>query len=422
MPKHDFLSPKGIANRIKSKGLQKLRWYCQMCQKQCRDENGFKCHNMSESHQRQMAVFGLDPESIIESYSEMFLDTWMEHLRTSHKHSRIAATVCYNEILTDRNHIHMNSTKWYTLTEFVKMLGKEGLCKVEDTPKGWFITYIDRDQLEQISKDKKQKRERAEEDEEIRHEKAILEQAERAAKEARVEETVVKDTELKRGVEASEEEKITFGLAAASATQKGKASADILDAFSSKKGSGGQSSGASAPAPKKVGGNLAAMMKEEEHKKEAKNRKEYWICEGIVVKVLSKDLKSAGLYKKKGVDNGVTKGWRGAVALSGVDNGVIRKLADKFTAEIKMQEGGAVVRVDQAELETVIPVRIRLLPRLCMENVGGKVRVVNGGYRGEIAKLVSVDMDHFCANLCISGGGNDGRTISVAYEDFSKLA
>lgn len=38
MGKSDFLTPKAIANRIKSKGLQKLRWYCQMCQKQCRDE------------------------------------------------------------------------------------------------------------------------------------------------------------------------------------------------------------------------------------------------------------------------------------------------------------------------------------------------------------------------------------------------
>jgi hypothetical protein len=27
---------------FQAKGLQKLRWYCQMCQKQCRDENGFK--------------------------------------------------------------------------------------------------------------------------------------------------------------------------------------------------------------------------------------------------------------------------------------------------------------------------------------------------------------------------------------------
>lgn len=35
-----FLTPKAIGNRIKAKGLQKLRWYCQMCQKQCRDEVG----------------------------------------------------------------------------------------------------------------------------------------------------------------------------------------------------------------------------------------------------------------------------------------------------------------------------------------------------------------------------------------------
>ena len=36
--KPGFLTPKAIANRIKSKGLQRLRCYCQMCQKQCRDE------------------------------------------------------------------------------------------------------------------------------------------------------------------------------------------------------------------------------------------------------------------------------------------------------------------------------------------------------------------------------------------------
>ena len=36
-----FLTPKAISNRIKAKGLQKLRWYCQSCQKQCRDEVSF---------------------------------------------------------------------------------------------------------------------------------------------------------------------------------------------------------------------------------------------------------------------------------------------------------------------------------------------------------------------------------------------
>ena len=45
--KGGFLTPKAVANRIKAKGLQKLRWFCQMCQKQCRDENGFKVHATS---------------------------------------------------------------------------------------------------------------------------------------------------------------------------------------------------------------------------------------------------------------------------------------------------------------------------------------------------------------------------------------
>ena len=46
MGKNDFMSPKAIGNRIKAKGLSKLRWYCQLCSKQCRDENGFKCHQV----------------------------------------------------------------------------------------------------------------------------------------------------------------------------------------------------------------------------------------------------------------------------------------------------------------------------------------------------------------------------------------
>jgi hypothetical protein len=36
----------------------------------------------------------------------------------------------------------MNSTRWLTLTEFVKHLGRTGQCKVEETEKGWFITLI----------------------------------------------------------------------------------------------------------------------------------------------------------------------------------------------------------------------------------------------------------------------------------------
>ena len=68
--KHDFLTPKAIANRIKSKGLQRLRWFCQVCQKQCRDENGFKCHTSSESHQRQMLIVAKNPNKFVAGYSQ----------------------------------------------------------------------------------------------------------------------------------------------------------------------------------------------------------------------------------------------------------------------------------------------------------------------------------------------------------------
>ncbi len=50
----------------------------------------------------------------------------------------------YQEYISDRNHLHMNATKWLSLTGFVKWLGKEGKAIVDETEKGWFVTYIDR--------------------------------------------------------------------------------------------------------------------------------------------------------------------------------------------------------------------------------------------------------------------------------------
>ncbi len=37
----------------------------------------------------------------------------------------------------------MNSTRWVTLTEFVKHLGRCGIAKVDETEKGWFLAWID---------------------------------------------------------------------------------------------------------------------------------------------------------------------------------------------------------------------------------------------------------------------------------------
>jgi len=56
------------------------------------------------------------------------------------------------------------------------MLGREGYCKVEDTPKGWFIQLIVNNPFENIKEEKRLKREREEGNEEARKERELLSQ------------------------------------------------------------------------------------------------------------------------------------------------------------------------------------------------------------------------------------------------------
>lgn len=56
---------------------------------------------------------------------------------------RVAANRVYQEYIADKQHLHMNATRWVTLTEFVKHLGRSGIARVDETEKGWFIAWID---------------------------------------------------------------------------------------------------------------------------------------------------------------------------------------------------------------------------------------------------------------------------------------
>ena len=128
---------------MKAKGLQRLRWYCQICQKQCRDENGFKCHTQSESHLRQMLVVGESAGKHIADFSMQFQHDFVQLLSRRFGTKRVKANNVYQEFIQDRNHLHMNATRWVTLTEFVKHLGRTGVARVDETEKGWFIAWID---------------------------------------------------------------------------------------------------------------------------------------------------------------------------------------------------------------------------------------------------------------------------------------
>ena len=98
----------------------------------------------------------------------------------SHRNSRVSANIVYNEYIAHKEHIHMNATRWTTLTEFIKHLGREGICEVDETPKGWFLTYRPEDKEEKMRQAMKAKRKVAEEEEDDRNARLIREQIERA--------------------------------------------------------------------------------------------------------------------------------------------------------------------------------------------------------------------------------------------------
>ena len=143
MPRAEVGSTKFLNNKLKSRGLQRLRWFCQVCERQMRDENGFKCHVQSESHVRQMLLVGEDPRKYIEDYSNQFQRDFLQLLRTSHGEKKININHFYQEYISNKLHIHMNATRWSSLTDFAKYLGREGICRVEETEKGLMVSWID---------------------------------------------------------------------------------------------------------------------------------------------------------------------------------------------------------------------------------------------------------------------------------------
>jgi DNA/RNA-binding protein KIN17 len=98
---------------------------------------------MSESHMRQMKLVGQNADKHIKSFSRQFLNDFINILSHRYGTRRVFANGVYQEYIRDRNHLHMNSTVWHSLTEFCVFLGKEGICKVDETEKGWFIQWID---------------------------------------------------------------------------------------------------------------------------------------------------------------------------------------------------------------------------------------------------------------------------------------
>lgn len=190
----------------------------QVCERQMRDENGFKCHTQSESHVRQMLLIGEDSRKHISDYSNQFQHDFLQLLRTSHGEKKININHFYQEYISNKEHVHMNATRWPSLTEYAKHLGREGLCRVEETDKGLHVSWIDNSPEALRRQDAIRKKERQDKGDEEREQKLIREQIERANIDAEEKAKEDEDDGL-RTLQREEGEKIKLNFAPKSTTE-----------------------------------------------------------------------------------------------------------------------------------------------------------------------------------------------------------
>lgn len=300
----------------------------------------------------------------------------------------------------------MNSTCWFTLTGFVKYLGRTGICKIDNTEKGWYIQYIDREEEER--KEKYAKKQKMDKDDQERIMEMVLKQAEKAKEHMKESETLKKEPEFTELLKTDEEKKIEFQIPKMAPVEKavvgGVSQTNVFEklsvpSFKLKSSKCRQNflsscftkNNSKFLADKPSSSKKLALdeLKESEEKlKEQRNRKDYWLHEGIVVKIITKKLGDT-YYKQKGV---------------------VKRVQDNYTAHVLVFETDDTLKLDQAHLETVIPA------------LGKHVLVVNGAYRGLRAILEKLHEEKFCVRIRIDEGTLKGRVLdNVQYEDICKI-
>lgn len=417
------MTAKAISNKMKAKGLGRLRWYCQMCEKQCRDENGFQNHMSSESHKRMIGVFAEAPRQFIEKFSEQFRTGFLTCVRQRYGTKFVQANAAYQDYIKDRHHLHMNATRWTTLSEFVKELGKAAHCRVEEREDGWWISVIDRRAAER-SREAREMDERLRDDEEYERWRLffLMRSVEKEALVAARAEEDLAGT----GVAPSFDQpiRITSGRAPVAKEADGKDGRNVFAVREQSAAEGDEGTTTTrarkrsrwGPKKKKLSALEEIMLEQQASKQYASSAKRarvdrmeqspggldaareslevpestaMWVLPGVVVKLMNRELEDGKYYKKKGEVLSVI-----------TDDGAMG-------ARVRLLESGLMLELDQDDLETVIP------------RPGGTVLFVRGRYRGKRATLLEIDEANYCVSVRLRDGG--GVVERVEYEHVSRV-
>lgn len=361
-----------------------------MCQKQCRDENGFKMHTSSESHHRQLLLVAENPNKFVDSFSKEFHDAFMDLLSRRYGTKRVKCNVVYQEYISDKNHLHMNSTRWTSLTQYVQWLGRNGFCTVDETEKGWFIQYIDR-RPETIARQNKIKdMDKANMIEAEMEEKRIARMIERGAKEYEKSKKEEVDPELTQTlIRSNTDEKVVFKMPALPDVQPQSETTNVLTEYAEKLANLNK---LEAPKSSSKNGKRKLSALEEiteamKRKKEMDNKMCCWVSEGIVVKIVNEQL---GEHNNKKV--------------------VIAEVRSKHNVVAAFVDTGYSITLDQSDVRTVLPA------------IGKRVLIVKGPYKRETATLESIQESEFCCTIRLDSGPSKGKILNnIDYEYICKI-
>lgn len=415
MGKNDPGGLKSLNKKQKSVGLQQLRFYCQMCQKQCRDANGFKCHIASESHLRQMRVFSENAKGFVDQFSEDFRKGFMSILSHRHSSAKIDANKVYNEYIQDKSHIHMNATIWTSLGEFVKYLGRNSYVTVFETERGWDIQYIDRDPKKLAKQKEALAEKRVQLDDEERRKrqleaqiaeataastlnstgedkKRVIDEFERSNEGQRIGMSFATGKKKKarldlgssafnsgssKRIDANHNNDDKEGSLHANANEKEPAAATVI---SNPNISVTNSSSASASQHTRLS-NVEQLMLEEEKRVQAqlasedkRERLENWLFTNIKVVVKNKELSDGKYYDQKGI---------------------VEAVEEEFLGSVRVL--GSLIQFDQDDLAVSHP------------PVGHEVMVVNGRCRGCKATLLASGTS--VCSVRVKEGNHTGREL-----------
>jgi DNA/RNA-binding protein KIN17 len=387
-----------------------------------------------------MKIFRDNVGGIMDDFSSEFEKVYVETLRRRHGTQRMNANNVYQEVIMDKHHVHMNSTKWATLSDFVQYLGKKGICVVEETERGWYVTYIERDPALLARREALQKKAEADQREEQlaaeRREVLRMEAAKALDRAGGVVERVASEIGSREDGEQKMIIEMKLGGAMPTASQpkkkrKGNSGAklslleedddneseqdnhvkeklsdestmqakeEIKPDNNPSRATSSSTSSTRQHEPHHNSSSQHGAKKKQAPDKSYKNdndqKKDYWLYRDIIVRIINKKLSNGQYYKRKAI---------------------VDKVIDKYEAEVevlessrKANDGGDILRLDQDDLETVIP-----------KELGEKVRILVGKHRGKKARVIRLNKEDYQAELQLT---DDDRVVTLYYEDFSKSA